>query len=63
MVRIFTVICLSFFLSPVLGQGGQQAHTLFLIGDAGEPYVKDSPLGKMLAEKIRLTGGNSTVLF
>ncbi|MEX2232075.1 MAG: BamA/TamA family outer membrane protein [Cyclobacteriaceae bacterium] len=65
MVRILTTICLSFFLSPVLAQGGEDdvVHTLFLVGDAGEPYVKDSPFGEALSEKIRLARGNSTVLF
>lgn len=65
MARILTAICLSFLLSPVLAQHVQEEvlHTLFLIGDGGEPYVKDGPLGKALSEKIRSTVGNSTVLF
>lgn len=39
------------------------AHTLFLIGDAGEPYVKHGPLGKVLRREIATAGKNSTVLF
>jgi hypothetical protein len=39
------------------------AHTLFLIGDAGEPYVKDGPLGEVLRREIATAGKNSTVLF
>jgi hypothetical protein len=38
-------------------------HTLFLIGDAGEPYVKNGPLGKVLRREIATAGENSTVLF
>lgn len=36
---------------------------LFLVGDAGEPYVKDGPLGKVLSQKISEVPGRSTVLF
>lgn len=39
------------------------AHTLFLIGDGGEPYVKDDPMGDVVREKIRLAGENATVVF
>ena len=38
-------------------------HTLFLLGDGGEPHVKETPMGKVVSSAIRKTGGNSTVLF
>lgn len=38
-------------------------QTLFLLGDGGEPYVQDDPLGKVMREKIASAGRNSTVLF
>lgn len=38
-------------------------RTIFLIGDGGEPYVKDEPMGKVVRGKIRAAGRNSTVLF
>jgi len=65
MLRISVIFILSFSLADALSQDRDTAvvHSLFLIGDAGEPYMKDSPLGKVLSEKIRATAGNSTVLF
>ena len=39
------------------------SHTLFLVGDAGEPHIKDTPFGNVLSKRIRTAGGNSTVLF
>jgi hypothetical protein len=65
MVRIIAAFLLGLVVSDVFSQRADTAvvHSLFLLGDAGEPYVKDTPLGKVLAEKIRAAGKNSTVLF
>ena len=38
-------------------------HTVFLVGDAGEPYVKDNAIAKVLTERISTAPGKSTVLF
>lgn len=40
----------------------QVEHTLFLIGDAGEPYF-DSPVGTFLRERVTQTTNPSSVLF
>ena len=37
--------------------------TIFLVGDAGEPYVKEDPMGNVLGREISQAPGNSTVLF
>lgn len=39
------------------------SHTIFLIGDAGEPYVKDDPIGKVLRTQILQAGKSATVLY
>ena len=38
-------------------------HSLFLIGDAGEPHFETTTLGAVLRAKVSSTGGSSTVLF
>jgi hypothetical protein len=59
-------ILIAFIASLVLVCPGlvyaQVEHTLFLIGDAGEPFY-DSPVGTVLREKIAQTRNPSTVLF
>jgi hypothetical protein len=65
MLRVLLTFNILFCLSAVQAQAPDTrvVHSLFLIGDGGEPYMKDSPLGKVLREKITMAGGNSTVLF
>jgi len=64
-VGLLITLLVCFFASEIRAQGKENAvvHSLFLVGDAGEPYVKDSPLGNVLREKIRQAGENSAVLF
>lgn len=38
-------------------------HTLFLVGDGGEPYVEDNPIANVLATRISTAPGKSTVIF
>ena len=38
-------------------------HTLFLVGDGGEPYVRDNPIANVLATRISSAPEKSTVLF
>lgn len=65
MLRILLSFCLSFALSHCLSQDRDKevVHTLFLLGDGGEPFVKETTLGKVLADQIKSTRGKSTVLF
>lgn len=64
MLRFFTAFCLSLSLSLAYSQSddSRAVQTLFLVGDAGEPYLKDTPLGSVLREKIA-AAGKSSVLF
>jgi hypothetical protein len=62
------ILSTALLLSVLFNSFGQDpdtgvVHTLFLLGDGGEPYVKETPMGKVLAEKVRGAGANTTVLF
>src|SRR5687768_17004618 len=65
MPRILFAVLFFFRLSDSFSQDLDTGvvHTLFLLGDGGEPYVKETSIGKVLAEKIRSANGHSTVLF
>lgn len=64
MLRLLTIFFLLTGLTPSFSQPGKPVvNTLFLVGDGGEPYVKDSPLGKVLSTKLAEAGPNSMVLF
>lgn len=58
-----------FFFSLLISVGRTQTvaqgevKTLFLLGDGGEPYVKDTPIGKVLSQRIASAGEGSMVLF
>jgi len=38
-------------------------HSLYFIGDAGEPFIVDSSIGEVLRDDIKNSGSASTVLF
>lgn len=65
MVRLLRVILFTLPILDVCAQPGDSAvvHTMFLLGDAGEPHVKDTPMGKIVSEKIAQAGDTPTVLF
>ncbi|HEY0742490.1 MAG TPA: hypothetical protein VGD40_13540, partial [Chryseosolibacter sp.] len=42
---------------------GEVVHTLFLVGDAGEPLVTKSPIGKVLRKQVSEAGSKATVLY
>jgi hypothetical protein len=44
-------------------QSDSRSHTLYLIGDAGEPIIEGSPLGTALSAMIRAETTPATVLF
>jgi hypothetical protein len=52
------------FWSPLFSQSESLIdHTLFLIGDCGEPYVEGDPIAGVFHNQIRSSGANTTVLF
>jgi hypothetical protein len=65
MRRVLSCLVLIFRLSDAFSQdeGKAVVHTLFLLGDAGEPFLKETTMGKVVSEKIRDAGAASTVLF
>jgi hypothetical protein len=62
MIRIPFVI---FFVLQAFAVGFAQTreHTLFLIGDCGEPLIKDSPLGKVFSSHVANAGEHTTVIY
>ena len=57
---------LLFLLSYIANaQSGNDSvtHSLYFIGDAGEPFIVESTLGNVLRENIRTSGADATVLF
>jgi hypothetical protein len=65
MLKIISVIslCLSGSFCAAQEKDSAVVHTIFLIGDAGEPHVKDGSLGRVLSGHIHDAGARSTVLF
>lgn len=64
MVKLLHIL----FWLPVLHVSAQRSdsavvHTVFLLGDAGEPHVKDTPMGKVVSGRMAEAGENATVLF
>jgi hypothetical protein len=41
----------------------QVDYTVYLIGDCGEPTVKDAPIGEVLRREVTKSGKNSTVIY
>lgn len=63
-MRRLLLLSFSFFISLFLkAQDHPVAHTLFLIGDAGEPFVKSTPMGTVLRSKVAPLGADATVIF
>ncbi len=54
------VICMSFLAH---GQSQDVAFTIYLIGDAGEPYVGESSNMKLLKEQLDKESTNSAIVF
>lgn len=65
MIKPSLVAVFSLLVSFGFSQSADSAvsHTVFLVGDGGEPYVKDNPIAKVLTERISGAPGKSTVLF
>src|SRR5688500_17209494 len=65
MILRFFVLGIVFILNAfsALAQQSPVVHTLYLIGDAGEPFAVHSLIGKVLRNKVSVSGENATVLF
>lgn len=60
----FLFLCLLLADTTILvGQSLQPRYSVFLIGDAGEPSVINSPQINLLKSQLQQAGGNSTVIF
>jgi len=64
MPRSLFLIISCFLFSEAFSQTADTAvvHSLFLVGDAGEPYVKDNAIADVLVDRISSAPGKSTVL-
>lgn len=60
---LFAVLCLLVTAGFSQSADSTAVHTVFLVGDGGEPYVRDNPIAKVLTERISGAPGKSTVLF
>lgn len=63
--RFVIISLVLFFAIPAFSQNREPAvvRTLFLVGDGGEPYVKDMPIGDVLSKRIAAAGEHAMVLF
>jgi hypothetical protein len=61
-----TLVLLLLLSAPVLlcAQAEEKiTHTIFLIGDGGEPYVEGDPIGNVVRKMVAASGGETTVLY
>lgn len=65
MFKIILAVFAFFLLTGLRAQERDSGivHSIFLFGDAGEPYLRDSPLVTVAREQISEASPNSTVLF
>lgn len=65
MVRFQQILFLLLIPSFAWGQQhiSKVVHTLYLVGDSGEPTIVNQPLGKILSQHIKQSGENSTLLY
>lgn len=63
MKKLFVI----WFLTTALGASAQTSdsvtHTFFLIGDCGEHYLDDDPMGKVLKSYMTDAGRNATLIY
>jgi hypothetical protein len=64
MTRSVLYLLWSIFSFAVNAQSidSQVVHSLYLIGDAGEPFIVNSTIGEVLRQEIKNTGAASTVV-
>lgn len=65
MTRTLLIAFFSFFVSHVLGQERDSIvmHSIFFLGDAGEPDLKGSAVVNVLREAVAECGDHATVVF
>lgn len=65
-VKLLLLLCLFVFCClPLRAQQGNSrvTHSFFLVGDAGEPYIPNMTLGKVLRQQVAQAGTPATVLY
>lgn len=55
------VFCFSYWATPSIAQDDKLKHSVFLIGDAGEPF--ENPVLNLLKQEIDQLGENASVVF
>lgn len=63
MARHLLILLISFTVFNAAAQDNPVVHTLFFIGDCGEPEVAASSIGSMLRAQVQAAGGPATVLY
>lgn len=63
MIRILYALVLVLASVAISIAQSTPQHTLFLIGDCGEPLIKESPLGKVFSNQVANAGEHATVIF
>jgi hypothetical protein len=64
MKRLLLILAAFIFPSAVFAQNNPQVeHTLYLIGDCGEPTIKDEPIGEVMRKMVEKSGKNTTVVY
>jgi hypothetical protein len=64
MKRLLLIFLSLFCVVVLFAQNTPQVdYTLYLIGDCGEPTIKDAPMGEVLRKKVQESGKNTTVVY
>ncbi|MBT1701723.1 BamA/TamA family outer membrane protein [Chryseosolibacter indicus] len=63
MKQTISAIVLLFITNIIYAQERQVSNSIFLVGDAGEPYIASSPIGKYLRSQILERGERAIVLY
>ena len=60
---LFLIFLLFGYVVYAQPQTDSVTYTLFFVGDAGEPFIIDDPLGGVLRERVKNSGSNTMVVF
>jgi hypothetical protein len=60
---LFLIFLLLAYVVYAQPQTDSVTYTLFFVGDAGEPFIIDDPVGDALRARVKNSGSNTTVVF
>jgi hypothetical protein len=60
---LLTALLLVAYSGAICQPDTEVTHTIFLVGDGGEPYVKDDPLSAVIRACVKDAGEKTTVLY